>query len=322
MADGGGHRVTEAPLLAHLAEGPADGQAAWLTADDGVQLRAVLWGRDAPAGTVLLFPGRTEAVEKYGRTAAALRARGFATAVIDWRGQGLADRLQADPALGHVGRFADYQRDVAALLAHVRAQDMPGPHFLLAHSMGGAIGLRALIEGLPVQAVAFSAPMWGIQIAPHMRPVAWTLSTLARPLGAGHIMAPGQPAESYLLREPFAGNTLTTDPEMWDYMRRQIAAEPRLGLGGPSLAWLNEALRETRRLAARPAPALPAVTFLGQAEKIVVPAAIRARMARWPGGELVELPGAEHEVLMETPALREMVLDRIAAHFLAAARGR
>jgi lysophospholipase len=313
--------VTDAPLLAPLAEGPADGRAIWLTADDGVRLRAVLWGRDAPAGTVLLFPGRTEAAEKYGRAAADLRARGFATAVIDWRGQGLADRLHANPALGHVGRFTDYQRDVAALLAHVRAQLMPGPFFLLAHSMGGAIGLRALIEGLPVRAAAFSSPMWGIAIAPHMRPVAWTLSTLARPLGAGHVMAPGQPPESYLLRAPFAGNTLTTDEDMWDYMRHQIEAEPRLGLGGPSLAWLNEALRETRRLAARPAPAVPVVTFLGLAEKIVVPEAIRARMARWPGGELVEIPGAEHEVLMETPIRREMILDRIAAHFTGAARG-
>lgn len=312
--------MTDAPLLADLAEGPADGRATWLTAADGVRLRAVLWGRDAPGGTVLLFPGRTEAVEKYGRTAADLRARGLATAVIDWRGQGLSDRLHADAALGHVGRFADYQRDVAALLARVQAAGMPGPLFLVAHSMGGAIGLRALAEGLPVRAAAFSSPMWGIAIAPHMRPVAWTLSTLARPVGFGHVMAPGQPAESYLIRAPFAGNTLTTDAAMWDYMRRQIAAEPRLGLGGPSLAWLNEALRETRRLARLPSPAVPVVTFLGQAEKIVVPAAIRARMARWPGGELVEIPGAEHEVLMETPARRTMILDRVAAHFAGAAR--
>jgi lysophospholipase len=312
--------MSDAPLLAALAEGPADGRAAWLTASDGVRLRVALWGGDADRGTVLLFPGRTEAIEKYGRTAADLRARGFATAVIDWRGQGLSDRLHGDPALGHVARFDDYQRDVAALMAHVRAAGLPEPLFLLAHSMGGAIGLRALIEGLPVQAAAFSSPMWGIAIAPHMRPVAWTLSTLARPVGFGHVMAPGQPAESYLIRAPFAGNTLTTDADMWDYMRRQIAAEPRLGLGGPSLAWLNEALRETRRLARRPSPAVPVVTFLGLAERIVVPAAIRARMARWPGGELVEVPGAEHEVLMETPARRAMILDRVAAHFAGSAR--
>ena len=59
----------------------------------GVRIRVGLWHRQGPAGTVLLFPGRTEYVEKYGRTARLLAARGLATLVIDWRGQGIADRL-------------------------------------------------------------------------------------------------------------------------------------------------------------------------------------------------------------------------------------
>jgi lysophospholipase len=266
---------------------------------------------------VLVFPGRTEASEKYGRAAAALHARGLAAAVIDWRGQGLSDRLHANPALGHVDRFADYQRDVAAMLAHVRARDLPRPFFLLAHSMGGAIGLRALLGGLEVRGAAFSAPMWGIARAPHMRPVAWTLSSLARPLGLGHVVVPGQSAASYLAEAPFAGNALTGDPAMWDYMRRQIAAEPRLGLGGPSLGWLNEALRENRRSRADASPAVPAVTFAAGLEEVVAPAAIRERMARWPQGRLIDMPGARHEVLMETPDRQRLVFDTIAAHFAA-----
>jgi lysophospholipase len=39
-------------------------------------------------------------------------------------------------------------------------------------------------------------------------------------------------------------------------------------------------------------------------------------MARWPGGRLVNLPGARHEVLMETPERRQMIFDAIAAHFI------
>jgi lysophospholipase len=317
LADGSIAPPAAAPLLADLAGGPADAAAFWLRTDDGLRLRAAAWGRDAPDGTVLLFPGRTEAVEKYGRAAGDLRARGFATLAVDWRGQGLSDRLHANPSLGDVGRFTDYQRDVAALFAHAQASGLPRPFFLLAHSMGGAIALRALTQGLAVRAVAFSSPMWGIAMATHMRPVAWTLSTAARPIGLGHVMAPGQPPESYLLRVPCDGNTLTTDPEMWDYMRRQIAADPRLGLGGPSLRWLNEALRENRRMARAPSPAVPALAFLGTDEQIVVLAAIRARMARWPGSRLVELDGARHEVLMETPARRRLIFDTIAEHFRA-----
>lgn len=316
MADGG-DQATDAPLHADLSEGPPGGRAFWLHTADGLRIRIALWGTDAPSGTVLLFPGRTEALEKYGRAAADLHARGFATLVIDWRGQGLSDRLHSDPALGDVGRFTDYQHDLAAVMAFARASSLPRPFFLLAHSMGGAIGLRSLLEGLDVRAAAFSSPMWGIAMARHMVPVAWSLSSVARPLRLGHVMAPGQPAESYLLRVAFDGNNLTTDPGMWDYMRRQIAADARLGLGGPSLRWLNEALRENRRMRPVPSPVTPTVTFLGTNEQIVLLADIRARMSRWPGGRLVEIDGARHEVLMETPARRAMIYDTVAAHFRA-----
>jgi lysophospholipase len=317
MADGGDPTTTGAPLLSDLAQGPADGAALWVRTSDGLRIRLAVWGADAPHGTVLMFPGRTEAIEKYGRVAQGLRDRGFATLAIDWRGQGLSDRLHDDPALGHIGHFTDYQRDIAAMVAHASAANLPRPCYLLAHSMGGAIGLRALALGLDVRAAAFSSPMWGIAMATHMIPVAWTLSAAARPLRLDHVMAPGQPATSYLLTAPFEGNTLTTDPDMWAYMRAQVAAEPRFGLGGPSLRWLNEALLETRRLRALPAPDVPTQTFLGSDELIVLPSAIRSVMSRWPKGRLTEIPGARHEILMESPARRTQVFDAIAAHFRA-----
>lgn len=304
-----------APYFAGIAEGPADGQAHWLACDDGLRIRVGHWGRDAPRGTVLLFPGRTEYVEKYGPAAADLRARGYATLAVDWRGQGLADRLLPDPTVGHVGRFPDYQRDVAAALAHARAIGLPEPFFLIGHSMGGAIGLRALMEGLPVRAAVFTGPMWGIRIAPMLRPVAWSLSTLSRPLRFGARFVPGHSALSYVATAPFAGNTLTSDPGMFDFMRRQLAAQPELALGGASLGWLNAALKEMRLLAARPAPPVPALTFLGADEAIVDAPAVHRRMASWPGGALVVIPGARHEVMMETPAIRAQVFDRAAALF-------
>lgn len=297
------------------AEGPPDGAAFWIMAADGVRLRIGVWGRDAADGTVLLFPGRTECVEKYGRTAGELRALGYATLAIDWRGQGLADRLLANRVLGHVGAFADYQLDVAAMQTQARALGLPEPYFLIGHSMGGCIGLRALTAGMAVRAAAFTAPMWGIGIAPPMRPIAWGLSSLSRPLGFSQLLAPGQARESFILRNDFKGNTLTTDPAMWDYMKAQLVAVPDLALGGPTLRWLNAALREMRSLHALPSPAIPTVTFLGTAESIVDIARVRARMGRWPGGELVMLKNGRHEVMMELPAIRARVMAKLADHF-------
>lgn len=307
-----------APLHAAEAQGPDGGEARWLLASDGVALRAVDWGAGrATAGTILLFSGRTEYAEKYGRLARDLLAEGFATLTVDWRGQGLSGRLRPDRALGHVERFADYQRDVAALVAHAGARGLPRPWFLLAHSMGGAIGLRALSEGMPVGAAAFSAPMWGIRIKSALKPVAWTVSSMSRGVGLSHLLVPGQDPVSYVLRCDFADNALTTDREMWEYMRSHVAADPDLGLGGPSLHWLNEALREMLRLAWLEAPEVPALAFVGTDEQIVDPQRIRRRIAAWPGARLVTLPGARHEVLMEAPSVRARVFREVVAHFRA-----
>jgi lysophospholipase len=306
--------MTPAPLFA-VAEGPEGGVAHWLTARDGVRIRVGVWGHDAPKGTVLLFPGRTEFIEKYGRAAVDLLARGYATLSVDWRGQGLAARLQPNPALGHVADFTDYQQDVAAVMDYVRAQNLPRPYYLLAHSMGGCIGLRSLNEGLAVKAVCFTAPMWGIKLAAPLRPVAWALSGLSVPLGFSNSIAPSQSAKTYVLRAGFRGNDLTSDPEMFAYMQGQCQAHPELSLGGPSLRWLNAALRETLALSQGPAPALPCLTLLGTAESIIDVPRVKQRMATWAGGELVLIPGSRHEVMMETPATRKLTFDRACALF-------
>jgi lysophospholipase len=304
-----------APFFETVSEGPGDGAAFWLVAEDGVRLRIAVWGRKATGGTVLLFPGRTEYVEKYGRAAADFLDRGLATVAIDWRGQGLADRLHDDPALGHIDRFDAYQRDVSAVMRAVGLLGLPRPFHLLAHSMGGAIGLRALHEGLDVAAAAFSAPMWGIRFPPLLGPAAWAITAASRPLGFGLRATPGTGGNSYVLSRSFEENDLTSDAEMFGYMRRQLSEQPELGLSGPTLIWLHEALREIRALGRRPAPPVPALTFLGTDERIVSPDAIQARMQSWHGGELRVIEGARHEVMMERPEIRRLVFDSAADHF-------
>ena len=308
--------LTPAPLHADVADGPADGKAYWLTCPDGVKIRAGVWGTETGTkGTVLLFPGRTEFIEKYGRAAAGFTARGYAVVVIDWRGQGLADRLLPDRALGHVGSFKDYQTDVATLLGLVEDLALPKPLSLFAHSMGGCIGLRALVEDLPVTSAVFTGPMWGIAMTNSKRSLGWVASTAAHNLGLGNIISPGTLPETYVLSNPFDDNMLTTDPEMFDYMKRQVTKYPDLALGGPTLSWLNHALRECRALAAHPTPNVPCLTYLGTNERIVDKDAIHDRMGRWPNGELVIIEDGEHEIIMECEAVREQVYEAADALF-------
>lgn len=308
--------MTTAPFRADLADGPSGARAFWIRAEDGLRLRIAHYpGPELSSGTVLLFPGRTEYVEKYGHVARDFADRGFHTLTIDWRGQGLADRMTGDPRTGHVDQFMDYQMDVSAMLAAAYDLGLPEPFYLEGHSMGGCIGLRALYEGLPVAACAFTGPMWGIRIAAPVRPAAWALGWSSARMGLDHVYAPSTGPASYTATGPFEGNTLTTSREGWDYMRRQVTEWPELQLGGPSLRWLHQALGECLALARLPAPSVPCLAFVGANERIVDVARIRARMSSWPNGELIMVPGGEHEVLMEDAVTRGRIISQMAELF-------
>lgn len=305
--------MIEAPFHAALADGPPGAVCVWLK--PGAARIRVAWWNAGQKGTVLLLPGRTECIEKYGRAAGDLVARGYSVITIDWRGQGLADRALADRNSGHVDDFSEYQEDLDALLAEADRAGLPKPWFMMAHSMGGCIGLRALMRGLPVRAAVFSAPMWGISMAAWLRPVAQVVTSLAAPFGLANRYAPSTGPNSYLLQVPFEGNVLTTDRKMWNYMRAQVEAVPDFALGGPSLAWLRTALQECAALAMMPAPAVPAICALGTAEKVVDVAPVHLRMAGWSNGQLDLYPGAEHELMMESASVRKRFFDQAALLF-------
>ena len=308
--------MTDAPYHADLAFGSLPGRAVWARASDGVRVRIAIWtDHAAPKGTVLILPGRTEYVEKYAGFAADMAARGFASLAIDWRGQGLADRLLPDRRVGHIGRFPDYQRDFKALLEVARNVGAPQPWFLIGHYMGGGIGLRSVIDGAPVAACAFTGPMWGIRLTPWVRPFATAYARLLSITGRGTGYAPSTATRNYVLSAPFDDNVLTTERALWDMLRHQITTVPDLELAGPSVHWVSQALRETAHLHRLPSPDLPCLTLVGGHERIIDVPRVQDRMARWPKGRLVIMPGAEHEVLMETPATRASVADQLAAHF-------
>lgn len=285
-----------------------------MQADDGVRLRAALWRLpdDNPArGTVFLFPGRTEYVEKYDRVARDLAAAGYAVLGIDWRGQGASDRLLDTPEPGHVERFSDYQRDVVELIVAARNLSLPQPWHLLAHSMGGAIGLAALHDGLPVASVAFSAPMWGIN-KPLPPVMARTIIGIASGIGLRTRSAPGsggKKGQTYVLGHAFAANRLTPCPVSWARLVVEAGSWPDLTIAGATFGWVKTALDECARLASLPAPAIPALASLGTHERIVSPRAIRQHIANWPGARLVTIDDARHEILFDIPSRRAQFLD-------------
>src|SRR6202163_3660024 len=123
---------------------PEDVVTGTLKTPDGVSLRFARWAPPpGRKGTVCLFQGRAEFIEKYYETVSDLRARGFAVATLDWRGQGLSERRLSDPLEAHVGYFSEYESDLEVFMREVVLPDCPPPLFAIGHSMGAAVLIRA-----------------------------------------------------------------------------------------------------------------------------------------------------------------------------------
>ena len=172
---------------------PENGLAGVVKTPDGVSLRFGRWepppGR---RGTVVILQGRAEFIEKYFETVRDLRARGFAVATFDWRGQGLSDRAFADRRKGYVRNFAQYAMDLDTIMEQVVLPDCPPPYFVLGHSMGGAMAIRACHDGRRwFERVVLSAPMLAL---PPRRfdGLAGPMARVMRILGRGSAYVPGR----------------------------------------------------------------------------------------------------------------------------------
>ena len=308
--------MEEAKFYEEIAEGPSSAGAYWKQTQDDVRVRVGAYHSHGKAkGTILLMLGRFGYIERYGRVAQSFADEGFSTAVIDWRSQGLSDRMASDPNAGHIQFFSDYQKDVAAMTEVVEELDMPKPYYLVGVSMGACIGFRAMLNGLPVAAAAFISPMWGIKMSAVQRLAAWPLSWVARALRQGHRYVPGESADIYVLKTAFEDNNLTHNADMYDYWVKQAEKAPELQIGGPTMAWLYEALSECRSLSSVPSPPTACITFCGELDRLVDNDAIKARMAKWPNGEFSMIRNAKHDVLTETPEIGGDVMSQVFAFF-------
>jgi lysophospholipase len=147
--------------------------------------------------------------------------------------------------------------------------------------------------------------MLGLHLPMSLR-TANILSKLFNALGQGAAYCPGGPTP---LDDPFPGNRLTHDEARFRRHHDQILAHPELAIGGPTWGWIAFALEATAYLA-RPENLqrieIPVVICSAQADKIVVNAAQEAAAAALPDATLVPIPGAFHEILMETDERRAL----------------
>ena len=294
---------------------PPDGQPGELTAHDGLRLRYALWppAPGAPLkGTVCLFGGRSEFIEKYFETIGELRKRGFAVASMDWRGQGGSGRVLKNWRRGHIDTFDLYDRDLAQFMNEVVLPDSPAPYFALAHSMGGNILLRtAVSRTVWFDRMVLSAPM--LRLVTGLPPgFVRRVAEVATYLGLGNAYLPAS-GDTIGDTASFKRNVRTRDARRYARNAAIVDAHPNLGLGGPTVQWLVSAFDAMDIFEAPDFPqqvTIPVMMF-GASDDVVVETRMIERLAsQLRGGAFMLLPHARHEIVMDR--------DEVLAQFWAA----
>jgi lysophospholipase len=235
-----------------------------------------------------------------------LHARGFAVATFDWRGQGLSDRRLSDRHKGYVRNFSHYITDIEAIMEQVVMPDCPPPYFALAHSMGGAVAIRACHDGSRwFERIVLSAPMIALP-AGRLTRVAGPLARFMRMIGRGGAYVPtGDSAATG--SESFIGNVLTSDPVRYARNAAVLEQEPELGLGAPTVAWADAAMRQMKAFADSSYAVRirqPILMVAAGRDEVVSTPAIEAFGQNLLAGRHLILAGAKHEILQEQDQYR------------------
>lgn len=287
-------------------------------ADDGHAIRRIDWpgAAESPRGSILFFPGRGDNYEKYLESLEEWHRAGWRVTAADWRGQAGSGRLADDAVTGHIESFDIWVNDLASFWAQW-AKDFPGPHVLAAHSMGGHIVMRGLVDGrVKPDAVFLSAPMLGMNGPPlplgFLHSVAIMMTKVGDPLRQAWKWSE-KPGEL-----PIGRATLLThhadryaDEQWWREER------PELVMGPASWRWVEQAYVSWKKLeepGAMEKVETPVLIVSTTADKLVSHGANVSASERLPNGELMELGSeAAHEVLRETDDVRNRIQARIAA---------
>ena len=290
----------------------------YFTNPKGQKLRfgAVTPKSRVPNAVVVCLPGLSEYAEKYYEVAHNLLDRNLAFWILDWQGQGQSDRPLSNRQKRHSSGFNhdidDLHYFLMEYVKHASVHPDVGriPLVMLAHSMGGNIGMRYLAEHPDMFAcAAFSAPMFGI-CATRTLPqcVALGLSaTLKEFFNMAYVFG-GKDWSPEEREIPFPRNLFSGDPARAALHNAWCKSDPALQVGNVTFGWLYEALKSCARLKkeirARPVQ-IPCLIGIAGEDRLVDNRAIRKIAASLPQARMLELEDSRHEIMMERDVIRQ-----------------
>ena len=280
----------------------------FLSTDDGCSLRYGVWYSETEKkrGSIILLAGRREYMEKYIETINELNEKGYDVFSLDWRGQGLSSRMLSNRHKGFIDSYDTYLKDLDMFVKHMVRPEAVLPLFILAHSMGGHIALRYLHDHAErIDKAILVSPM--IDVMTPLIPKCLIRVMVNMAMNAGFDNAYVMGSGDYDHQVKFDGNRLTSDSRRFMDEKNAIAQNPDLALGGITYGWLSATLKSIDILNGSGFAekiTTPILIVSAEDDKIVSLSAQRHIRDRLENCRFVEIPGARHEILIETDAIR------------------
>lgn len=270
-----------------------------------------------PGAIIVCVGGLSEFSEKYYEVAHDMLDRGYGFWFMDWAYQGHSNRLDKYPQRRHTDGFEKDAADLARFVidyvkpAAVHPDRGRIPLILLGHSMGANIGLRTLTAHPRMfDAAAFTAPLLGIHnFTWPLKMLAAILTPFMPVIGKNYVFGGSDWKAS--MRSSDGKDKFSTDL-VRDALHNHWSLEnAELQVGSPTFLWVIEALKSCAFLK-QPGTLesinIPVLIGLAGEDTIVDNNDIREHAKRLPREYFVEIPGAQHEILMERDECRNLFL--------------
>ena len=214
----------------------------------GGSLHAEIYNRYDAKRAVVMLHGYTESAEKLREMAWYFLSSGYSVFSYDHRGHGQSVREIEDLTVTHVDRFGQYIEDLEVFMDKVVFPRMgDAPLMLYAHSMGGAVGAKAMMAhpGWFARAV-LTSPMIAACTGGFPLPVAKGVLALSRKLGRGRARA--IVGRDYDPEGERLETSCSTSLARFSYYKEKRMRNLHLRNCSPTNDWLWEALAVTDEL--------------------------------------------------------------------------
>lgn len=300
------------PLIHSMGEG-------FFTGEKNIHIHYRTYLQDGAKNCLVILPGRTEPVEKYGEVVFDLlqtdTGKNLNFYLMDHRGQGSSGKMKSPSDMGYVDQFKNYVLDLASFLKDMKLDSKCEKKFLLAHSMGAGIATAFILDHPNYfDKIVYSSPMFKILTAPYPYSIAKAIVLASTIAGRGAKFALGQ--KGFDSNAKFENNHFTTSPARFDMTMSVFKSLPVTQLGDVSNNWILETMRGTKPLRSRYHEiATPLKVFHGAIETYVDIKEIVKFCDQAINCERKIFPTSKHEVLMGKDETRSVVMNSLVEFF-------